>query len=113
MLRPAESYLSVDWLNILDSHSRQSQIEKVREILSSRLTINNSAQLAVLCISSMRDYVSQNTIDNRKLEVLHHPEGFEQSHSGIHNLSPDADIIADLIADIIEEIFPAINQTTN
>jgi hypothetical protein len=113
MLRSSESYLSVDWLNLLDSNSRQTQVEKVREALSSRLTISNSAQLAVLSISSMCNYVSANTVDNRKLEVLHHPNGYSPSHSGIHNLNPDANLIADLIAEIVEEVFPAVNQPTN
>ncbi len=49
----------------------------------------------------------------RALEVLHHPEGHGPSHSGIHNLLPDADIIADLIAEIVVEIYPAVNQITS
>jgi hypothetical protein len=111
MLRSGEEYLSVDWLNLLDSSSRQIQIAKVRNVLSTRLAVSNSAKIAVLSISSMCGYVSSNTSDNRKLKVIHHPFDNNLSHSGIHNLTDDDSLIADLLAEIIEEVFPATDPS--
>jgi hypothetical protein len=113
-LRPTDSYLSVDWLNIL-SGSRQEQIEQVREVISKRLKISIFGRIAVLKIGSICDYVAKNTGDKRILKVLHHPDGEHcgPSHSGIHDMIIDMEIIADLIAEVIEETYPAVFQKTN
>lgn len=108
-LRSGED-LSVNWLEFTQCPDRDEQIKEIRKTLGGRLTLGNSAKIAVLNVGDLKENVYLNSEDNRELDVKHDPI-FEpppdHSHSEIYNLRPDYDVIADLLAEIIQEDYPA------
>ncbi|MCI0559949.1 MAG: hypothetical protein MN733_15770 [Nitrososphaera sp.] len=104
-----ERYLSVNWLEYLNKSERAAEIAEIRTIFAAKFKrVGSQAKIAVLNIGELRDYVFQNSEDNRDLQVLHEPDEPEDpSHSGVHNLRLDDNLIADLIAQTVQEIYPA------
>jgi hypothetical protein len=106
-LRQRDDYLSVNWLEFLRLNHRQEEIGVIREILRSKLTLGSKAKIAILNIGEIIKYVRSNSLDSRKLSILHEPENNDPSHSGIYGYGYDDQLIADLIAETIQEIHPA------
>ncbi len=105
--RPDEDHVSVNWLEFLELPNREAEISAIREVLASKLRLGAKAKLAVLNVGEMRDYVAQESPDNRNLRVLHWPEDNDPSHGGIYDLPTDDNLIADLIAETVREVYPA------
>lgn len=105
--RKDELYLSVNWIEFLKKENRLAEVAEIRTILSSKLKISSNAKIAVLIVGQVRNHVLSNSEDRRSLNVIHEPEITDPSHSGIHNLNLEDDLIADLIAQTIQEIYPA------
>lgn len=111
-LRETEKYLSVNWLEYLKLPNRHDEIQEIRRVLNSKLTLTANAKIAVLNVGDILSYVRDNTPDNRNLNVMHEPiedeqEVYDPSHSGIYGFRFDDHMIADLIADVVQEIHPA------
>jgi len=105
--REDEEYLSVNWLEFLKLNNRQEEIQEVRRVLDSKLTLGTRAKIAVLSVGEILEYVLTQSPDSRELNVLHEPEETDPSHSGISGFQHDDDLIADLIVDVIQETCPA------
>jgi hypothetical protein len=104
-----EPFLSVNWLEHLSSGDRSEQIDALRAAFAgkARFTVAASARFAVHQVGALRDYVHQESPDNRNLTILHHPEPDDPSHAALHGLQEDDDLIAELIADIVLETHAA------
>jgi len=102
-----ETYLSVNWLEYLNKKNRDEEIDEIRKIISKKLNVGTKAKISVLNVGEVRNHVSMSSDDQRKLQILHEPENGDPSHSGIHNLRPEDDLIADLIAQVIQEAHSA------
>jgi len=102
-----EEYLSVNWIELLDPVNRSSAIDQIRTILARKRTMGSLAKLAVINVGYMCSYVHTNTEDSRSLRVLHEPDPVDPSHSGVHGLKLEDELIADLIAQTIEELHTA------
>jgi len=110
MLRDGpEPYLSVNWLEFLEKADRTGEIEEIRQVLSRKLRLGSRAKIAVLNVGETVDHVHRNSEDRRVLRVSHEPETNppDPSHSGIHNLRLDDELIAELIAQTIKKVYPA------
>lgn len=104
-LRPADDFLSVNWLEFFRLYDRLEEIREVRKVL--RLAPGANAKIAVLNVGETITYIRIRSPDSRELSVLHVPEKDDPSHSGIYGLRYDDHLIADLIAEMIQEIYPA------
>jgi len=111
-LREIDDYLSVNWLEYLQLSNRQDEIQEIRKVLNSKLTLTANAKIAVLNVGDILNHVSINTPDNRNLRVLHEPiedeqEVYDPSHSGIYGFRFEDHMIADLMAEVVQETYPA------
>ena len=57
LLGPDDEYLSVNWLEFLKLDSRQAEIEEVRRVLSTKLTLGAAAKIAKLNVGEVISYV--------------------------------------------------------
>ncbi|MCK4618544.1 MAG: hypothetical protein KAT52_01225 [Desulfobacterales bacterium] len=105
--RQADEYLSVNWLEFFHLADQQDEIQEVRKVLSSKLTLGAKAKIAVLNVGEIINYVHTQSPDARNLKVLYEPEEDDPSHSGIHGFRYDDHLIADLIAETVQKIYPA------
>ncbi len=109
-LHPDEEALSVNWLEYFGLGDRNAKIQEVRKVFVEKgRTLQAKAKFAVLSVGETREYVQQESSDNRVLSVLHEPSPRDASHSGIYNIPGDDPAIGDMIADLIEAdaIYPA------
>lgn len=103
-LRPDESALSVNWLEYLQQPDHESAIKALRRVFVKKgWKLQAKAKFAALNVGKTRNYVHDESEDRRKLDILHDPLPNDESHTGIHNLRIDDDIIGDIIAELIEE----------
>lgn len=108
MLRPTEKGLSVNWLEFLNCSSRDKEISEIREIYSKTfLTVGARAKIAVLNVGEVREKVLTESSDYRNLEVIHDPLQNDPSHSEIHKLKQDDELIAELILQTVRETYQA------
>lgn len=109
-LRENENSLSVNWLEFFDLRDKKAEVQKIREAFADKgRGVGTKAKFVVLNVGEMREYVQQESDDNRILSVLHDPQDNDLSHSGIYNMRHDDPIIGDLIAELVneEQIYPA------
>ena len=109
MLRPEESYLSVNWLECTGATSQPQQLAIVRQHLTNKgIKLSAKGRLAVLHLQTVFDYVQSETPDSRGLIAHHEPiRPHDPSHSGIYGYAHDDDLIADLIAKSVQEVHKA------
>ena len=108
MMRETEEYLSVNWLEVLKSPSRASQIRDLQELYTKKLKVGATARIAILNVGTLRSKVERERLDSRLLRVLHEPEEPDDpSHAGIYEIPHDDEIIAELIAQVVLEKYPA------
>ena len=107
LLRPNESYLSVNWLEFLQLAGREEEIQLIRSVLRSQLTLGGNARIAVLKVRDVITRVLNETPDSTNLSVLHEPLESGPSHSGIFGMGVEDHLIADLISEVILETYPA------
>ncbi len=114
-LRPGEDALSVNWLEYLELHDRNAEIQELRKVfLEKGRTLQPTAKFAVLNVGETRGYIRQESDDNREILFLHDPEEpTDPSHSGIYNIPRDDLVIGNMIAELIknDEIYPAREPT--
>jgi hypothetical protein len=111
-LRETDEYLSVNWLEFLQQANRQDEIQEVRRVLNSKLTLTANAKIAVLNVGDILNHVRIMSPDTRNLSVLHEPIEDDSvvndpSHSGIYGFRYDNHLIADLIVEVVQETYPA------
>ena len=108
MMRETEEYLSVNWLEVLKSRSRASQIRDLQELYTKKLKVGATARIAILNVGTLRSKVERESPDSRLLRVLHEPEEPDDpSHAGIYEIPHDDEIIAELITQVVLENYPA------
>jgi hypothetical protein len=108
MMRETEEYLSVNWLEVLKSPSRASQIRDLQELYTKKLKVGATARIAILNVGTLQSKVERESPDSRLLRVLHEPEEPDDpSHAGIYEIPHDDEIIAELIAQVVLEKYPA------
>lgn len=114
-LRPDEGALSVNWLEYFGFGDREAEIQEVRKAFTDKgRTLQAKAKFAVLNVGATKEYIQQESDDNRLLSILHDPLPPEdESHSGIYNVPRDDSAIGDMIAELIKEdaIFPSKEPT--
>ena len=107
-LREDEETLSVNWMEYLNCPNRESEIAQLRNIYSLKFTrVAAGAKIAVLNVGDIHKKVFLESQDRRDLKVLHDPEVNDPSHSVIHNLKPDYELIAELILQTILQEYAA------
>ena len=73
-LKEDEQSISVNWLESLDQPNREAEIAKVREALSSDITLRRTGRIAVLNVGETRSHVYRETHpENKDLRFLHDP----------------------------------------
>ena len=110
MLRANEESLSVNWLEYLNCSNRDHEINEIRNVYAAKLNIGARAKIAVLNVGEVREKILTESLDRRKIEVLHDPiedDVYDPSHSGIFNLKQDDELIAELILETVHEAYPA------
>jgi hypothetical protein len=107
MLKEGEEYLSVNWLECLNCPDREHEIIEIRKIYASKLTVRAKSKIAILNIGNIKGKIFTESIDRRKIDVLHGPEDNDYSHCGIYNLKPDDELIAELIRESILDEYSA------
>lgn len=114
ILREVDEGLSVNWLEKLNCSNRGDEIVEIRNVYYSTFnSIGARARLAVLNVGGVRNKVRSGTMDNRNLEVVHTPivdTDETDTHSEIHNMRPDHELIAELILEAVLETYPARRQ---
>lgn len=103
MLRPIDSFLSVNWLEHFGDIGQDGQISEIREHIS--LGLAPSGLFAVLDVGETIAYVYTNSV-NITLSILHEPEQDDLSHSGIHGYGYEDDMVADLISEQVRGLYP-------
>lgn len=109
MLRPADEYLSTNWLECTGAQSRADQLAIVREHLTNKgRKLTALGRLAVLHLQTVFDYVRSSAPDARVLSAHHEPIlPPDPSHTGIYGYTTDDELIADLIAQVVQEVHNA------
>jgi hypothetical protein len=107
MLREADEYLSVNWLEELKSSDRVSQVRDLQELYARKLRVGAKARIAILNVGIVRTKVEGDSGDRRLLRVLHEPEPDDPSHSGIYDIPHDDETVAELILQVVLENHPA------
>lgn len=103
-----ETYLSVNWLELLSVGDRNDEIAEIRRLLASKLTIHRKDKLAVGQVRRIRENVRTFSADRRLLNVLHEPEAGDPSHTGVYGLHVDDDLMyGELIAEVCQETHAA------
>ncbi len=113
MLRENDVGLSVNWLEMLQCANREEEIVEIRNVYYSTFhSIGARAKIAVLNVGNVRKHVWMETPDDRNLDVIHAPLNDDETdtHSEIHNMHPNQELIAELICETILEIYPARNK---
>ncbi len=106
-LRPGEEALSVNWLEYLGQEGAE-QIEALRAVYESKFRVGKTARIAKLSVGKMIEHVRTESPDSRVLKVLHETDlPIDPSHSGVHNIPEEHDLIADLIAEVVLETYSA------
>jgi hypothetical protein len=100
--RPGETYLSVNWLEVLGLPDRTAEIAEVRRVLGNKRKIGPTARLAVLNVGHVSDVVKRESNNRIELVVRHEPENepgrpSDPSHSGIYGVPEDDITIPELI----------------
>jgi hypothetical protein len=108
MLRPAEAYLSTNWLEGIGAPARADQRATVRRHLADKgMNLSANARLAVLHLHTVIEHVRSWSPDARVITAHHEPEPLDPSHSGLYGYTADDQLIADLIAQVVEEVHKA------
>lgn len=107
LLRQNEHGLSVNWLEFLNCTNRESEIRVLRTIYSKKISVKETAKIAIIQVGQMCNKVRMESHDRRNLSVVHAPSFDDESHSEIYNLRPDNELIAELILETILESYPA------
>ncbi|MGH6920377.1 MAG: hypothetical protein ACREJ0_22050 [Geminicoccaceae bacterium] len=111
MLRPADAYLSTNWLERTGTRSRADRLAVVRRHLTDKgLKLSANARLAVRHLQTVIDHVRSLSPDGRTVAAHHEPEPFDPSHSGLYGYTADDQLIADLIAQVVGEVHKAREQ---
>src|SRR5687768_14971376 len=106
--RPAEEYLSTNWLEFTGALSRADQLTIVRQHLANKdMKLSANARLAVLHLQTTIDHVRSSTLDARTLAAHHEKLACDPSHSGIYGYTAEEHMIADLIAQTVQEVAKA------
>ena len=108
MLRPAEAYLSTNWLEGTGEPTRADQLAMVRRHLADKgMNLAANARLAVLHLQTVIDHVRSWSPDARAITARHEPEPLDPSHAGLYGYTSDDQLIADLIAQVVGEVHKA------
>ena len=108
MLRPAEAYLSTNWLEGTGAPTQTDRLAIVRRHLAGKgMKLSANARLAVLHLQTVIDQVRSWSLDARAISAHHEPEPLDPSHSGLYGYTADDQLIADLIAQVVEEVHKA------
>ena len=84
--RQAETYLSVNWLELLRLPNREAEIAEVRRVFGNKLKIHKRDKIVVGLVGEIIENVFSGSPDSRRRRVVHEPEEDDPSHSGIHGL---------------------------
>jgi hypothetical protein len=108
MLRPADAYLSTNWLECTGAATPADQIAIIRRHLTDKgMKLPTNACLAVLHLQTVIDHVRSWSTDARAITARHEPEPLDPSHSGLYGYTAEDQLIADLIAQVISEVHRA------
>lgn len=96
--------LSINWLEKLGLSSRAEEIEALVAIYRNKLPgYPNGSGIAVLNVGHTKQYVLENSQDNRTLEFVHN-ENSKDSHASLMNIILGEDIVPELIAESVIEL---------
>ena len=102
-----EKSLSVNWLELLGLEDRESEMEEIRRVFNQKYTLGAQSKFAVLNVGEMKEHVLEKTLGRGHLSVLHDPEDNDLSHSEIHGLNFEDNLISVLIAVKVKKDYPA------
>ena len=110
--RPRETYLSVNWLELLSIPDRAAEIAELRRVLGAKRKIGGTSKFGVLNVGVARATVLQHSRDRIGITVRHEPEtetGRPQdlSHSGIYGVPEDDNTVSELLAQAVSETYSA------
>lgn len=96
-LKEDHPHLSVNWLDFFRDQSRDEQVQKIREILASKMKVRGKARLALIRVSEIHNKVRE---IERSVRVLHWPDvaANDESHAGIFDVEQDPDVIAQALS---------------
>lgn len=109
MLRKGEEFLSVNWLEDLNSSNRATQIRGLQAVYARKFNrVGAGARIAILNVGVLRTNVEHRSPDRRLLPVIHEPIiPDDPSHAGIYEVPYDDETIAELIVEAVHEKHPA------
>jgi hypothetical protein len=108
MLRAADAFLSINWLEYTGAQTRADQLAAVRRhLIDKGMKLTTNGRLAVLHLQTVIDHVRSRSLDGRSITAHHEPEPLDPSHTGLYGYTGDDQLIADLIAQVVEEVHKA------
>lgn len=109
--RENDDYLSVFWLERTGRTGRDQQLVEIRRRMQRvDLKLRVQSRIAVLQIGRTRAGVQSEI--GKEIRVLHEPVGadgreIDDTHAGIHGITPDDLELAECLARLTEEVVPA------
>jgi len=102
-----EDKASVNWAEY-HTTDMDDAIDDIWKIIKrvKRPSVDDNSVMALLNVGGTISHVAENSPDKRQLEVRHHPNDRNLSHSGIHNLELDDEIVLELIVQTIKKTYP-------
>lgn len=102
LLRPSESYLSVNWLESLNGADQAARLATLKvEIANAGYQVAKSGKYAILNVGTTRQMVHERSPDQRWIRVTQETAGFPFYHAGIHDTATDEMLVAQAILDSI------------
>jgi hypothetical protein len=110
LLRAAETYLSVNWLESLPGADTSARLASLRAAIARDGNIRpaKTGKYAILHVGTTRRVVHDRTPDQRWIRVTEEAEGYPAYHAGIRDTANDELVVAQAILDSAIGHEPAI-----
>lgn len=111
-IRPAEEYLSVNWLEYFDTPDLRTAVERVRESFRRKhYQVRRSGKFAVVNVGAAVEAVEKAV--GRRGRVEHVPLGDDESHAGLCGYAADDLAVAVELRALVrpEDVHPAVLGT--
>jgi len=96
------SYLSVNWLEYFKCDDLTEAVDRVREVLKSKLTIKRTGRIISLRVIDVKRVIFHDGSSDPRVELLHDDED-DPSHCGIFGYTDSDVLVATILARLVME----------
>ena len=102
-MRPDETYLSMNCLDLFDETDREGQLASLRVVLARKMNVRPSALLAIINVGEAKSRLE----GHASLDFRHEPLTDDHTHCGMYGTEYNDEVVQDLIAECVHEVTTA------